>query len=69
MLDGDLYRSVANNPTSDELDGHVDVVSVRTQVVRGKVKRFGRNWGKRPNWKKAIVTLKDGENIEFFENE
>lgn len=47
----------------------VDVESVRTQVVRGKVKRFGRNWGKRPNWKKAIVTLKDGQNIEFFETE
>ncbi len=47
----------------------VSVKSIRTQIVRGKVKRFGRNMGKKPNWKKAIVTLKEGHNIEFFETE
>lgn len=46
----------------------VDVESVRTQIVRGKVKRFGRGFGKRPNWKKAIVTLREGD-IEFFDTE
>jgi large subunit ribosomal protein L23 len=45
----------------------VKVLSVNTMNVRGKVKRLGRSVGKRPNWKKAIVTLKEGERIDFFE--
>lgn len=45
----------------------VTVESVRTQNVMGKIKRLGRNLGRRPNWKKAIVTLKEGDNIELFE--
>ena len=45
----------------------VTVVDVRTLVVRGKVKRVGRFGGQRPSWKKAFVTLKPGDNIEFFE--
>lgn len=45
----------------------VKVVDVHTQVVRGKEKRVGRNIGRRSNWKKAIVTLAEGNNIEFFE--
>ena len=45
----------------------VTVEDVRTAVVRGKVKRVGKNMGKRPNWKKAIVTLKEGDKIELFE--
>jgi large subunit ribosomal protein L23 len=44
----------------------VKVESVHTQVVRGKIKRMGRNTGKRPNWKKAIVTLAEGSSIDFF---
>ena len=36
-------------------------------VVRGKAKRIGRFSGRRPSWKKAFVTLKPGDNIEFFE--
>lgn len=47
----------------------VKVADVHTQIVRGKNKRFGRNWGKRPNWKKAIVTLQKGHSIKFFETE
>ena len=46
---------------------NVNVVSVRTAVVRGKEKRMGRFVGKRSNWKKAIVTIAPGQNIEFFE--
>jgi large subunit ribosomal protein L23 len=46
---------------------NVDVVSVRTSVVRGKEKRMGRFIGKRSNWKKAVVTIAAGQNIEFFE--
>ena len=45
----------------------VTVASVRTLVVRGKQKRVGRFAGRRPSWKKAFVTLKPGDNIEFFE--
>ena len=45
----------------------VSVTEVRTLVVRGKVKRMGRFTGQRPSWKKAFVTLKPGDNIEFFE--
>jgi len=35
--------------------------------VRGKTKRVGRSSGKKPNWKKAVVTLKEGERVDFFE--
>jgi large subunit ribosomal protein L23 len=46
---------------------NVDVVDVRTLVVRGKEKRMGRFVGKRSNWKKAVVTIAAGQNVEFFE--
>jgi large subunit ribosomal protein L23 len=45
----------------------VKVVDVHTQIMRGKDKRVGRFAGRRPNWKKAIVTLAQGNKIEFFE--
>ena len=45
----------------------VTVEGVRTHVIRGKVKRVGKSIGKRPNFKKAIVTLKEGDKIELFE--
>ena len=45
----------------------VDPKSVNTQIVRGKVVRFGREFGKRNNWKKAVVSLKEGDSIEIFE--
>lgn len=45
----------------------VKVLGVTTQIYRGKEKRLGRNIGRRPNWKKAIVTLAAGEEVEFFE--
>ena len=43
------------------------VLEVRTMNVRGKRRRMGRSAGKKPDWKKAIVRLAPGENIEFFE--
>jgi large subunit ribosomal protein L23 len=46
---------------------NVQVTDVHTMVVRGKLKRLGRYMGRRPTTKKAIVTLKAGDNIEFFE--
>jgi large subunit ribosomal protein L23 len=45
----------------------VQVESVKTATVAGKVKRVGRQVGKRANWKKAYVTLKEGSNVDFFE--
>lgn len=46
---------------------NVHVLKVRTFNVLGKKKRLGRSVGKRSDWKKAIVTLKEGERIDFFE--
>jgi large subunit ribosomal protein L23 len=46
---------------------NVKVQDVRTQVVRGKHKRMGRYAGQRRDWKRAIVTLKPGSTIDFFE--
>ena len=45
----------------------VKVDHVRTQQLRGKVRRTGRFVGKRSDWKKAIVTLKPDQKIELFE--
>jgi large subunit ribosomal protein L23 len=46
---------------------NVKVADVHTQIVRGKEKRVGRFMGRRPNWKKAVVTLQKGNKIDFFE--
>lgn len=46
---------------------NVKVLDVHTLVMRGKPGRMGRKIAKRPNWKKAIVTLGEGDTIEFFE--
>jgi large subunit ribosomal protein L23 len=45
----------------------VHVTQVRTSNQRGKWRRRGTHVGKRPNWKKAVVTLAEGEMIEIFE--
>ena len=45
----------------------VRVKSVRTLNVRGKMKTLGRFTGRRSNWKKAIVTLEEGNTITLFE--
>ena len=76
--EGDSYPQqvvfeVARDANKIEIRGAVQslfkvtVTSVRTLVVRGKQKRVGRFAGRRPSWKKAFVTLKPGDNIEFFE--
>lgn len=43
----------------------VEVVDVRTVNVKGKTKRHGQRLGKRSDWKKAYVTLKEGSEIDF----
>jgi large subunit ribosomal protein L23 len=45
----------------------VHVEKVRTANYMGKLRRVGRNIGRRPGWKKAYVTLRAGDRIDFFE--
>jgi large subunit ribosomal protein L23 len=45
----------------------VTVVKIRTANFLGKERRRGRTVGRRPNWKKAYITLKQGDRIEIFE--
>ena len=62
---------VAVDATKREIKGaveqlfNVNVENVQTINVRGKMK-FLRSPGKRPNWKKAIVRLKEGQDIDFL---
>jgi len=44
----------------------VKVKAVNTIQFRGKIKRVGANLGQRNNWKKAYVTLEEGQNIDFY---
>jgi len=44
----------------------VKVVKVRMARYLGKVRRVGRHVGRRPAWKKAYVTLREGDKIDFF---
>ncbi len=44
----------------------VEVESVQTMNMKGKDKRFGRTMGRRNDWKKAIVRLKEGQTVDFF---
>ena len=69
-----LCFEVARNATKPEIKKAVEsllevkVSDVRVATVRGKEKRQGRFVGKRPDWKKAWVVLKEGEKmIEFFD--
>ena len=45
----------------------VKVLKVNTMVMHGKMKRVGRFETKRSNWKKALVTLVQGQKIDFFQ--
>ena len=45
----------------------VEVVDVKTMIVKGKTRRWGRTYYRTPDWKKATVTLAAGDSIEFFE--
>jgi large subunit ribosomal protein L23 len=46
---------------------NVKVSAVRTSNMEGKLKRMGRHQGRRPSWKKALVTLAPGHKIELVE--
>ena len=45
----------------------VKVLKVNCSSMMGKARRLGRTSGKRPDWKKAVVTLRQGDRIAFFE--
>jgi large subunit ribosomal protein L23 len=45
---------------------NVKVTAVNTLVMRGKDRKMGREKAKMQNWKKAMVTLKEGQSIDFF---
>ena len=45
----------------------VKVTGVWTSNQRGKTRRVGKTAGRRPNWKKAVVKLREGDTIEIFE--
>jgi large subunit ribosomal protein L23 len=49
-----------------EMMFEVKVTNVQVVNCRGKIKRFGKEWGQRQNWKKAYVTLAEGDNIDFL---
>jgi large subunit ribosomal protein L23 len=67
-----IFR-VASDATKPEIKAavefmfNVQVESVSTSNVRGKVKRFGQMMGRRNHWKKAYVSLKAGQEINFAE--
>ena len=46
----------------------VKVEKINIMNIRGKIKRLGRFSGRRSDWKKALVTLKEGEKLEMYES-
>ena len=44
----------------------VDVIAVNTATVKGKVRKVGKRVGKQSDWKKAVVTLAEGQRIERY---
>lgn len=68
-----IFR-VVKNATKKEIkaavellwkDQKIEVEKVQTINVKGKQKRFGRYLGRRSNWKKAIVSVKEGQELSF----
>ena len=68
-----IIFEVAHNANKNEIKSAIEklfkvhVESINTSIIRGKIKRTGRFEGKRPNWKKAFVKIREGEKIEIFE--
>jgi large subunit ribosomal protein L23 len=66
-----LVLKVAKDATKAEVKAavqklfEVEVTEVRTLIMKGKVKRHGQRVGRRSDWKKAYVTLKEGQNLDF----
>lgn len=64
---------VAKNARKEEIRQAMEVIfkvhvtAVNTVTVRGRIRRQGRTYGRTRDWKKAIVTLREGDRIEVFE--
>ena len=73
MSEGKYTFVVDKRANKTEIKGAIEQIfgvkvdKVNTMNMEGKVKRQGVHVGRRPNWKKAIVTLKEGQQIEVFE--
>ena len=65
FVDPDANRIEVKKAVEEALKVKVEKVNIIS--VHGKIKRFGRFEGKKPDRKKAIVTLKEGEKLELFE--
>jgi large subunit ribosomal protein L23 len=71
QVDRQYTFRVCNDATKDEIAKavnlmfSVDAIAVRVCNVRGKVRKFGKSQGRRKGWKKAYVTLKEGQAINF----
>ncbi|WP_116474989.1 50S ribosomal protein L23 [Zobellella maritima] len=67
-----IVFKVSNDATKAEVKAaveklfEVEVKDVRTLNVKGKTKRTGNRMGQRSDWKKAYVTLKEGQDIDFI---
>ena len=70
-----VVLKVATDATKAEIKAaveklfEVEVDGVRTVNVKGKTKRHGQSFGKRSDWKKAYVVLKEGQDIDFVGGE
>ncbi len=73
MSDNQYTFEVARDANKREIKASVErlfsvhVLQVRTALQRGKWRRRGVHVGKRPNWKKAVITVAEGETIDVFE--
>ena len=61
-----IVRPVITEQTSSAFQERGEY-NFQTSNQRGKERRVGQTAGRRPNWKKAIVTLREGDSIEIFE--
>ena len=70
---GEYTFRVASDATKTSIRNAVEklfgvkVTGVWTSNQRGKARRVGKDAGRRPHWKKAVVKLKDGDTIDIFE--
>ncbi|HHK60257.1 MAG TPA: 50S ribosomal protein L23 [Desulfobacterales bacterium] len=73
MLDGKVVVKVDKRANKIEIKEameklfNVKVAHVRTVSMRGKQKRLGRHFGRTSDWKKAYVTLAEGEKLDFLQ--
>lgn len=67
VFEVDIKSTKKEIKTAIEKMFNVDVESVHTCIMKGKLRRYGRYEGYRPDWKKAVVKLAKGQTIKLFE--